>query len=140
MEAGDFKFPSPISPIEVINQLGDGKKLTKTITIPEGWTRFEIAKRIAKEFPGESLVTEKQILEMMDDTSLIQDFDSKAKNLEGYLYPSTYQFELDTHPKEVIDKMVQQFKSVWHPEWNEVLLETGRTQREIIIIASLIEN
>ena len=116
MEAGDFKFLSPISPIEVINQLENGKKRTKTLTIPEGWTRSEIAKRIAKEFPVESLVTEKEVLEMMDDTSLIQEIDSKAENLEGYLYPSTYQIELGAHPKEVITRMVQQFKSVWQPE------------------------
>ncbi len=140
MEAGDYKFPSPISPIEVINQLKHGKKRTKTLTIPEGWTRFEMAKRIVKEFPIESLVIEKEVLAMMDDTSLIQEIDSKAKNLEGYLYPTTYQIELGTHPKEIIAKMVQQFKSVWQPEWNGLALEIGKTKREIVIIASLIEN
>lgn len=140
MEAGDYKFPSPISPIEVINQLEHGKKRTKTLTIPEGWTRFEIAKRIAKEFLVEPQVTEKEVLEMMDDTSLIQEIDSTAKNLEGYLYPSTYQIELGSHPKEVITKMVQQFKSVWQQEWNGATLEIGKTQREIVILASLIEN
>lgn len=140
MEAGDYKFPSPISPIEVINQLKHGKRRTKALTIPEGWTRFEIAKRIAKAFPVEPLMSEKEVLALMDDTSLIQEIDSKSKNLEGYLYPTTYQFELGTHPKEIIAKMVQQFKSVWQPEWDSLALKTGRTKREIVIIASLIEN
>ena len=36
--------------------------------------------------------------------------------------------------------MVQQFKSVWQPEWDSLALKTGRTKREIVIIASLIEN
>ncbi|AXT59210.1 endolytic transglycosylase MltG [Aquimarina sp. AD10] len=140
MEAGDYKFPSPISPIDVINQLKQGKKRTKTLTIPEGWTRFEIAKRIVKEFPVESLLTEKEVLSLMDDTRLIQEIDSKAKNLEGYLYPTTYEFKYGTHPKDVIAKMVQQFKSVWQTEWGGLAQEMGRTKREIIIIASLIEN
>ena len=140
MEAGDYKFPSPISPIEVINQLEHGKKRTLALTIPEGWTRFEIAKRILNAFPVEPLMTEKDVLALMDDTSLIQDIDPKAKNLEGYLYPTTYQFEFGTHPKEIITKMVQQFKSVWQPEWDGLAIELGRTKREIVIIASLIEN
>ena len=140
MEAGDYKFPSPISPIEVIKQLGHGKKRTQALTIPEGWTRFEIAKRIVSAFPVEPLMTEKEVLSLMNDTSLIQEIDPEAKNLEGYLYPTTYQFELGTHPKEIIAKMVQQFKSVWQPEWDGLALERGRTKREIIIIASLIEN
>lgn len=140
MEAGDFKFPSPISPLELLKQLENGKKRTKTLTIPEGWTRFEIAKRVAKEFPSEPQVTEKGVLQKMDDISLIQDIDSVAKNLEGYLYPSTYQIELGSHPKEVIAKMVQQFKLIWQPEWNEAAIQIGKTQREIVILASLIEN
>ena len=140
MEAGDYKFPSPISPMEVITQLEHGKRRTQALTIPEGWTRFEIAKRIVSAFPVEPLMSEKEVLALMDDTSLIQEIDPKAKNLEGYLYPTTYQFEFGTHPKEIIAKMVQQFISVWQPEWDGLALEMGRTKREIVIIASLIEN
>ena len=140
LDAGDYLFPSPISPLEVLNQLKDGKKRTKTLTIPEGWTRFEIAKRIAKQFPGEPQVTEQEVLAMMDDVSLISEIDAKATNLEGYLYPTTYQFELETHPKSIIIKMVRQFKSIWQPEWDEWARKIGKTKREIVIIASLIEN
>lgn len=140
LEAGDYVFPSPISPLEVLNQLKDGKKRTKALTIPEGWTRYEIAERIAKQFPGEPQVTEKEVLAMMDDVSLIQDIDPSATNLEGYLYPTTYQFELDEQPKAIIAKMVRQFKSIWQPEWDELASKMGKTKREIVVIASLIEN
>lgn len=140
LEAGDYLFPSPISPLEVLDQLGDGKKRTKTLTIPEGWTRFEIAKRIAKEFPGEPRATEKEVFAMMDDVSMIQDIDPTATNLEGYLYPTTYEFELNEDPKSVIAKMVNQFKSIWQPEWDQLAQQLDKTKREIVIIASLIEN
>ena len=36
--------------------------------------------------------------------------------------------------------MVGQFKSVWEPEWDELARKMGKTKREIVIIASLIEN
>ena len=111
LEAGDYRFPSPISPKEVLNQLRSGKKRTKTLTIPEGWTRFEISKRIAKQFPGDSSVTEKEVLTMMDDVSFIQDIDPVATNLEGYLYPSSYQFELNEHPKRII-AMLQEIRVI----------------------------
>lgn len=140
LEAGDYLFPSPISPKEVLNKLKDGKRRTKTLTIPEGWTRFEIAKRIAAQFPVEPPVTEKEVLAMMNDVSLIQDIDPKAKNLEGYLYPTTYQLDLGSHPQAVVNKMVEQFKSVWQPGWDKLARKAGKTKREIIIIASLIEN
>lgn len=140
LEAGDYLFPSPISPLEALELLKDGKKRTKTLTIPEGWTRFEIASRIANQFPGEPKATEKEILAMMDDVSLIQDIDPKATNLEGYLYPTTYEFELDAQPKAVIGKMVNQFRSIWQPEWDDQAQKMGKSIQEIITIASLIEN
>ena len=140
LEAGDYLFPSPISPLAVLEQLKDGKKRTKTLTIPEGWTRFEIASRIANQFPGSPKATEKEILAMMDDVSLIQDIDPKATNLEGYLYPTTYEFELDAQPKAVINKMVSQFRAVWRPEWDALAKKRGKSTQEIMTIASLIEN
>jgi UPF0755 protein len=140
LQAGDYLFPSPISPREVLDKLKDGKKRTKALTIPEGWTRFEIAKRLVARFPVEPPVTEKEVLAMMDDVSLIKDIDPKAKNLEGYLYPTTYEVELGAHPKSVIVKMVNQFKSVWEPEWDAHAKKIGKTRQEIVTIASLIEN
>ena len=140
LEAGDYLFPSPISPLEVLELLKDGKKRTKALTIPEGWTRFEIAKRIAARFPVEPPMTEEAVFALMNDVSLIKDIDPQAKNLEGYLYPTTYQFELDAHPEAIVKKMVQQFKSVWQPEWDTKAKELGKTRRQITTIASLIEN
>ena len=77
---------------------------------------------------------------MMNDVSLIRDIDPKATNLEGYLYPTTYQFELAEDPKSIINKMVQQFTDIWQPEWDQLAQKLGKTKREIVIIASLIEN
>ncbi|TXF87637.1 endolytic transglycosylase MltG [Neolewinella aurantiaca] len=140
LQAGDYLFASPISPLEVIARLKDGKKRTKTLTIPEGWTRFEIAKRLQAQFPVEPPLTEEEVLAMMNDVSLIADFAPEAKNLEGFLYPTTYEVELDAHPKSVIEKMVKQFKSVWLPEWDEQARKINKSRFEIVTMASLIEN
>ena len=77
---------------------------------------------------------------MMEDTRLIRALDPNATNLEGYLYPSTYQFEEGTSSAQVIEKMVQQFKAIWQPEWDTLAKKMGRTKQEIVTIASLIEN
>ena len=139
MQAGEFQFESPITPLQVLKELEKGEERTVKLTIPEGFTRFDIAKRIADKFPGSPPSDEKAILALMDDVSLIKDFDSQAKNLEGYMYPSTYNFPKETAPKQIIKAMVEQFKKTWQPEWNERARELGRTPREIVTIGSLIE-
>lgn len=139
LEAGDYLFPSPVSPLRIVEQLQNGKTRTKTITVPEGWTRFEIAALILAEFPADPPLEKDDVLALMDDVNPILDFDSLATNLEGYLYPSTYQFPWGTHPKKVIERMVRQFRSVWQAEWDEMAWQIGRSRREIIVVASLIE-
>jgi UPF0755 protein len=139
LKAGDYQFDSPISPLQVIKELEKGEERTIKVTIPEGFTRFDIAKRLAEKFPTNPPTDEKAVLALMDDTSLIKDLSPTAKNLEGYMYPSTYSFPMGAKPPEVIKKMVEQFRKIWKPEWSDKAKSLGRTPQEIVTIASLIE-
>ena len=51
LKAGEYKFDSPITPLQVIKELEKGEERTIKVTIPEGFTRFDIAKRLAEKFP-----------------------------------------------------------------------------------------
>jgi UPF0755 protein len=139
LKAGEYQFSSPITPLQVLKELEKGEERTTKLTIPEGYTRFDIAKRITEKFPQNPPMDDKAILNLMDDTSLIKDIAPTAKNLEGYMYPSTYSFPRDAEPREIIKTMVEQFKKIWKPEWNERARALGRTPQEIVTIASLIE-
>lgn len=139
MQAGEYQFQSPITPLQVLKELEKGEAQTTRLTIPEGFTRFDIAKRIASAFPQNPSADEKQILTLMDDTSLIKDIAPDAKNLEGYMYPSTYTFPKQAKAEDIIKATVDQFKKIWKPEWSARAKELGRTTDEIVTIASLIE-
>ena len=151
LQAGDYQFNSPITPLQVLSELEKGQEQTVKLTIPEGFTRFDIAKRIVEKFPDSFLNPEtlapdttesrriQNVLESMDDTSLIKDIAPDAKNLEGYMYPSTYSLPRDAKPADVIKVMVEQFQKVWKPEWTDEAKQLGRTPQEIVTIASLIE-
>nr|AUN37222.1 putative protein YceG [uncultured bacterium] len=150
LQAGEYQFPSPISTLGVIKQLEKGQDLTIKLTIPEGFTRFDIAKRVAQLVLSRPDTTaastnvrpefeENVILELMNDTSLIKDISPGAKNLEGYMYPSTYNLPRDAKPREIIKTMVEQFRKIWKPEWNAAAQAIHRSPHEIVTIASLIE-
>lgn len=139
LQAGEYRFASPISPLEVLKTLEKGTTATKRLTIPEGFTRFDIAKRLAEQFPGEPAMSESEILALMNDTALIRDLDPDARNLEGYLYPATYELPLDATAKTILPMLVEQFRKTWKPEWTERAKALGRTPHEIVTIASLIE-
>lgn len=139
LKAGEYQFDSPISPMQVLQELEKGEERTTKLTIPEGWTRFDIAKRLAEKFPQNPPMDEKAILYLMDDVSLIKDIDPTAKNLEGFMYPSTYSFPKDVKMQDIIKRMVEQFKKIWTTDRFLKAQQMGKTPHEIITIASLIE-
>ncbi|MFN2412155.1 MAG: endolytic transglycosylase MltG, partial [Pyrinomonadaceae bacterium] len=139
LQAGEYQFDSPITPLQILKELEKGETQTIRLTIPEGFTRFDIAKRVAERFSTEGPSAEKQLLQLMDDSKSIGDLAPEAKNLEGYMYPSTYNFPRGSTHESVVSALVQQFKKVWKPEWTLRAREINLTPHQIVTIASLIE-
>jgi UPF0755 protein len=138
LKAGEYDFPSPVSPMAVLAKLQQGERRLTRITIPEGWTRWDIAKAML-QMPELHLESEAQALELMNNVSLVGDLDPQAKNLEGYLFPDTYEFAPDTTAEELIEMMVKRFRGVWKREWTERAHALNMTTRQIVTTASIIE-
>jgi peptidoglycan lytic transglycosylase G len=138
LKAGEYDFPSPISPLSVLAKLQQGERRLNRITIIEGWTRWDIA-RAMTQVPELHLETDAQALALMDNVSLIHDLDPVAKNLEGYLFPDTYEFAPDTTAAELVEMMVKRFRNVWKSDWTDKARSLNMTPRQIVTTASIIE-
>jgi UPF0755 protein len=138
LKAGEYDFPSPISPLSVVAKLQQGQRRLSRITIPEGWTRWDIAREMV-EMPELHLENEAQALALMNDVSLIRDLDPQATNLEGYLFPDTYEFSPETTAADLVEMMVKRFRDVWKPDWTERARSLNLSPREIVTTASIIE-
>lgn len=137
LKAGEYRFPSPVSPVGVLRKLEEGEQRLSRLTVVEGWTRWDVAALLAR-IPELKLSGPDEALALLDDTTLIRDLDPQAQNLEGYLFPDTYSFPLNSQPREVVAAMVRRFREVW----SESVAKHGqpsRTPREIVTIASLVE-
>ncbi|CDM64771.1 endolytic transglycosylase MltG [Pyrinomonas methylaliphatogenes] len=136
-KAGEYRFPSPITPLEVVRKLEEGEQRLNRFTVIEGWTRWDIADAMAR-LP-ELKIDPQEALALMDDTSLIKDLDPEAQNLEGYLYPDTYSFPPNIKPRDIIATMVRRFRQVWFERFAERARARGQSVHEVVTIASLIE-
>jgi UPF0755 protein len=139
LKAGEYRFPSPISPLGVLRKLEEGEQRLARFTVIEGWTRWDIANAMAR-LPELKLANADEALALMNDTSDIRDLDAQADNLEGYLYPDTYSFPPETSPREMIAAMVKRFRQVWRDQLGaQGAIPLNRTPREIATVASLVE-
>ena len=138
LKAGEYDFPSPISPMDVLAKLQKGERRLNRLTIIEGWTRWDIA-RAMMQVQQFGLASEAQALELMNNVNSIRDLDPEAKNLEGYLFPDTYEYAPETTAPELVAAMVSRFRSVWKPDFTDHARSLGFTPREIVTIGSIIE-
>jgi len=138
LKAGEYRFPSPITPLGVLKKLEEGEQRLSRFTVVEGWTRWDIADSLAR-MPELKLKDSAEALQLMNDTSAIRDLDPAANDLEGYLFPATYSYPPDTNAPSVIAGMVKRFRQTWTPERADRARALGMSPRQIMIIASLIE-
>ena len=111
-----------------------------TLTIPEGFSAEMIAARCEKL---EICSAEAFLNELATGTfeykfiSEIPENESVKYKLQGYLFPSTYMFSVDTSAHEVIDTLLAEFER----QYNSVKgnLPVGMTMAEAINRAALIE-
>jgi UPF0755 protein len=138
LKSGEYDFPSPISPLGVFARLREGEQRLLRLTVVEGWSRWDIANAMFK-IPELHLAEPTSALPLMNNVTLIDDLDPKATNLEGYLFPDTYDFPPETKPAEIIAIMVKRFRKEWKPEWSQRAHSQGLSPRQVVTTASLVE-
>lgn len=136
LRAGDYKFASPISPMQALDKIHRGEVYYERITIPEGFNRFEIAEVLAAKT---GKVTAEQVLQQMSDRALIASLAPNARSLEGYLFPDTYAFTTRTTTEDLIRGMVRKFEEVFTPEMASRASQLGMTVNQAVTLASIIE-
>lgn len=135
LKAGEYYISPNSSSKEILSMLARGRIFVRPVTIPEGLTRRETAAHLHTEYG----LSEDRFLALSSFPDLISGLDSQAEDLEGYLFPETYYFPRKVQASSVIENMVSQFKDVFSQAWKNRASETGRTPRDIVILASLVE-
>lgn len=112
------------------------------ITIPEGWTRFEIATRLAEW----GLCDRAAFLAVTEDPRLLATIDPRARSAEGFLFPDTYWLSDALSPRAIADRMLANGRKRWAAlERSEaaglarVKEELGFGSYEIVTLASIVE-
>ncbi len=135
LQAGEYRFADPLSTLDVVDRLVGGDIYTFAITVPEGLTVAETAEHLSAKGLGEARALEAAF----QNTSLIAAIDRDATDLEGYLFPTTYQFTRNPSPAEVAHTMIAQFEEIFDAERRAKSEELGLSLREVVTLASVIE-
>ncbi len=109
LKAGEYLFDRAADIPHIYDRIARGDIYFHVVTIPEGYTMFDIAKAMEDAGLGPS----QEFLKVAQTrTDLIADIAPAAKSLEGYLFPNTYQFTRTQSLEEMVTTMVRQFRQV----------------------------
>ncbi len=105
------------------------------VAVPEGLTGEEIAALLR---PGDAEGAA-AFRRAFGATDLIADWDPRAKDLEGYLFPNTYHLPRKASEAEIVEAMVAEFREVFDEGRRRRAAELGLSVRDVVTLASLIE-
>lgn len=155
LQHGTFKFDKNDSVGEILEILATkgAKKNTVTLTIPEGYS----VERIKAKVVEMGLCTDSEF-----ENALMQDYDYAFLNtvpisdvkyrLQGFLYPSTYEFYADESAENIIKTMLSEFEKqvgglgISSDEMFETITKASMVEREAKVaderpvIAGVFEN
>ncbi|HTW83403.1 MAG TPA: endolytic transglycosylase MltG [Candidatus Sulfotelmatobacter sp.] len=134
VQAGEYRFPAHQSSDEVLERLVRGEQYAVWVTIPEGFTAREIATTLAARGLKPADDFERVFLHeplTVDGT--------RAPDLEGYLFPSTYLLPVDDSPEAIADVLVGQFFQELPPHAAARARALHVTVPQAVTVASLVE-
>jgi UPF0755 protein len=135
LQAGEYRFDKPMTPLQVVDKLARGDVYLRAITFPEGLRITEMA----KIFESRGFGTAASFVAAARDASSIRGIDPAARNLEGYLFPETYNVKRGTGAPDLVRRMVGRFQQVFTPALREEARARGLTVRQAVTLASLVE-
>ncbi len=157
LKSGQYEFTRGDSMVSIIERVSSGRVMTIKITVPEGLTTRQVAKLMGDR----GLASEDDMIALIDrpPEQVRADFPfiHEGASLEGYLFPDTYEFAGGVGAMKVIRTMLRRFENAAQaaldaaaataaatptgaePKAAGGRLPNGLTQREALILASIVE-
>ena len=116
-----------------------------TITFPEGLTYNEIKQML---HDAGLTFSDEEFDKCMDSPNMFVDYefvsqiklsDDRDHVVSGYLFPDTYEFDINASPESIINTFLRNTESKLYDEYYERAEKIGMSMDEVITLASLIQ-
>lgn len=141
--AGPHRFRGDMTPVEIIEELQrKQKRKTLSVTLPEGKNMLDVAQIIAAAGLSDAATLEAA----MRDKAALAALGIPGETAEGYLFPDTYQFNVDDAAPEIVAKLIKRnhevfadLKRRYRAEAEDLADDLGWDDDDIITLASIVE-
>lgn len=139
MQAGEYLISPKMSIKDMAQKFSEGDIVSNEIevTFPEGFTMKDIEERLAQK--GFENINLSQFKPIFFGSRFLFLRNINAVNLEGFLFPDTYNFNKSWSSREIVEKMLGNFDKKTSADLLLEINRQGKSIFDIIIMASIIE-
>ena len=144
LKKGKYDLSLASDEFSVLRILSRGGQASALVTIPEGKTLEQIGEILVEH----DICAKKDFLTQAQDKTLLVQLGIPGRTIEGYLFPDSYEFEIQSEPEEILLRMTKRFFEIYNSllsEHQAINREAhGKTKitlsdRDIVILASIVE-
>ncbi|MCN4144158.1 MAG: endolytic transglycosylase MltG [Thiohalomonas sp.] len=137
IKAGEYSLKAGMTIVDLIDLFISGKVNQYSLTIVEGWTLKEALHAIITD---NNLTQSSKAIELDNYDDLKKYLKTQQTNLEGLLYPDTFNFPRGTSHYQFIKRSYEQMQRVLAEEWqNREKTTPLKSAYEALILASIVE-
>jgi len=141
MQAGTYML-TPMNIVELSKTFSMGKVDNEiTLKFIEGWTIDDMADYLVKQ---KIIKNKNELIDAVKNDKFRNDYEFlkniNNNNLEGFLFPDTYQVYKDAAIEDIIKKMLDNFQNKLTDAFLTEIKAQGKNLYQIITMASIIEN
>jgi UPF0755 protein len=138
LQAGTYSFSPSQSVAEIVVQLSHGKVATDLVTIIPGQHLEQIRTTLANYgFSQADIEAALNPAQYQGNPALVDK--PPSANLEGFIYPDSYQKDASTKPEQIIEKALAEMNKRLTPDLRKSFAKQGLSTYEAIILASVVE-
>lgn len=146
LRAGEVLLRDDMSPRTVLLRIASGFGHAQVeVTVPEGLDHREVARRLARW----GIVDEAELVRAVHDEALLSELEipraeGVPSSAEGYLQPDTYRFAEGSDAREIVRRMVANFRRRTRALFEDEpglgsVADLGWGAHEVLVLASIVE-
>lgn len=119
----------------VIRRLRAGDQIPIRLTIPQTWTKEQLAARLSRQLMADSA----SLASLFNDPEVLKAYETRPEMLVSLFVPDTYEVYWTITPEALLKRMAKEHKAYWTAERKALAEQQGLTPDEVAVLASIVD-
>ncbi|MCX6231826.1 MAG: endolytic transglycosylase MltG [Bacteroidetes bacterium] len=135
VKAGKYLLKAGMNNNQLVNMLRSGNQEAVNLVFNNLRTNEQLAGKLSRQIETDSIT----LLSAFANPDFLSKYNTNPEELRLLFIPNTYKIWWNTSAAELMDRIMKEYRKFWNDDRNAKLYSAGLNQKEVAIIASIVE-